>query len=300
MLHRDLSLMLRDIAWPYVINNKTMPKAKIATTQSTVSNNIAFNGIEIAGLIRQAKSAGADIIHFCEGALSGYTKEQLGKPENIDFNLIRKEIRKIQDLARELSIWVVVGSAHELSIDYRPHNSLYIISNNGDLVNRYDKRKCSHNELQNWYTPGFDTCYFEVNGIKFGCLICIEIQFPELFIQAEKDDVHCILFSSYSKDEIFGIQAQGYAASNNYWISMSIPTNTSQLMTSNFISPDGQVLSKCLKEVSSIIVTEINTEDERWHLPLKLAKPWRRQARKGDIYLEKQVFDERSELKTIC
>ena len=277
-----------------------MPKIKIATTQSMVSNSIEKNGIEIRKSIKKAKRQDARIVHFCEGALSGYTKEQLVHFQKIDFQKIRIEIDKIKSLCEELNIWAVFGSAHELSKGNKPHNSLYVISNKGEIVNRYDKRKCSHNELANWFTPGFEACYFEIDGIKFSCILCIEIQFPQLFSEAAKEDVDCILFSSYSRDKMFGIQAQGYAATNNYWISMSIPTNESHELPSQLIMPDGYIQAKCRRKSNSIIVSQIDTENERWRLSLKIAKPWRRLAREGGIYENKRVIDKRSELKTIC
>lgn len=277
-----------------------MPNIVLATTQSKVYHSVERNGIEIRRLIRKSKSQGADIVHFCEGALSGYAENQLRQHQDIDFTRIRIEIEKIKLLCRELNIWTVLGSAHELSNGNKPHNSLYIISDKGEIFNRYDKRKCSNNELSNWYTPGFDPCYFEVKGVKFCCIICIEIQFPELFIQAEKEEVHCILFSSYSKDEMFGIQAQGYAATHSYWISMSIPANESEKLPGQLIMPDGHIQARCRRNQSTLIVKQIDTEHERWHVPLNIAKPWRRLAKKGEIYSARRVMDTRSEMKTIC
>lgn len=274
-------------------------KIIIATAQTKVSRNIKENGQAIRYLIKKSHSKGADIIHFCEGALSGYTKKQLGSPENIDFQKIRIELEKILKLAKSLNVWVVLGCIHELSQGNRPHNSLYIISNKGEIVNRYDKRKCSHNELLNWYTPGFEKCTFEIKGIKFECLLCIEIQFPELFTEAEKNNVHCILFSSYSRNKMFGIQAQGYAASNNYWISMAIPVNESDDLASQFILPNGIIGAKCTRKKSSIIINEIDLQNSKLNLPLNLARPWRKLAREGAIYESKRVVDNRSKSKTI-
>ena len=276
-----------------------MPKIRISTAQIKVSNSVEKNGVEIRKQIKIGKLQGSNIVHFCEGALSGYTKSQLINYQRIDFPKIRIEIEKIKLLCKELNILAVIGSAHELSKSHRPHNSLYIISDEGEIINRYDKRKCSHNELTNWYTPGFESCNFEIYGIKFGCILCIEIQFPELFIQAEKEDVDCILFSSYSREKMFGIQAQGYAATNNYWISMSVPANESEKLPSQFISPNGEVQNKCRRNCTSIITCEIDTEDEKWKTPIKYAKPWRRIAREGKIYSAKKVIDKRSKLKTI-
>ena len=279
---------------------KEMPKIKIATAQSRVEKSIEENGIEIRKLLKKGKSKGAKIVHFCEGALSGYSKNHLVNYGQINFEKIRDEISKIQKLCKELNIWAVFGCVHELSEGNRPHNSMYVISDSGEIANRYDKRRCSNNELLNWYTPGFEPCYFEVEGIKFSCALCIEIQFPELFIESEKQGVQCILFSSSSKEKMFGIQAQGYAASNNYWISMAIPTNESENLSSQLIAPNGEIQLKCKRNCSSIIVSKIDTENKKWHIPLNLAKPWRRLAREGDIYRTKKVVDKRSEMKTIC
>ena len=38
---------------------------------------------------------------------------------------------------------VVLGSAHRLTEPNKPHNSLYIIDEEGRLIDRYDKRFCS-------------------------------------------------------------------------------------------------------------------------------------------------------------
>ena len=109
------------------------------------------------------------------------------------------------------------------------------------MVTRYDKRFCSNTEITDWYTPGRECCVFEVDGWRFGCALCIEIQFPEVFQGYAELDVDCILFSSYSDEPMFGIQAQGYAASHSYWVSVSVPTQTSHGLSSRLIAPTGEV-----------------------------------------------------------
>lgn len=273
---------------------------KIATVQTHVTENVTKNGSLIRRMIKQAHLRGADIVHFCEGALSGYTQEQLGRPENINFTQIRFEIASIQNLARTYKIWVVMGCAHELSGEHRPHNSLYIISDEGEIINRYDKRKCSSNEIQNWYTPGFESCYFTIKGIKCSCTLCIEVNFPELYREAAEQKVQCMLFSSYSKNEIFGIQCQGYAATHNYWISMAIPQNESKTIPGQLIGPDGKIIKRCIRTRNSIIINDINPASDQWDFSLKRAKPWRQKAKDGQIYDALKVDDVRSSNKTIC
>ena len=53
-------------------------------------------------------------------------------------------------------------SAHPLTPPNRPHNSLYVISDSGAVVDRYDKQYLSHTELTTFYTPGFRSVVVEV------------------------------------------------------------------------------------------------------------------------------------------
>jgi predicted amidohydrolase len=43
-------------------------------------------------------------------------------------------------LAGALRLWVVLGSAHRLTPPHKPHNSLYVISDQGRIIDSYDKR----------------------------------------------------------------------------------------------------------------------------------------------------------------
>jgi len=195
----------------------------------------------------------------------------------------------------------VLGCAHRLSSPNRPHNSLYIISDRGKIQARYDKRRCSNNEINNWYSPGFDACVFDIDGVRFGCSICIEIQFPELFLEAREHGVDCLLFSAYSKNPMFGITAQGYAATCNFWLSYSSPANdrVSRTMSSRFIGPDGHIIARCRAGGSTLTVNQIKPDAPQWEVPLRRARPWRALARDGAIYDARRVDDPRSAEKTM-
>ena len=80
-------------------------------------------------------------------------------------------------LDSRVGVWAVVGGNHRLSDGHRPHNSLWVINDRGELVDRYDKRFVSYAEISAFYTPGDHVCTFEVHGFRFGCLVCIEVNF---------------------------------------------------------------------------------------------------------------------------
>ena len=89
-------------------------------------------------------------------------------------------------------------------------------------------------------------------------------------------DVDCVLFSAYADDPMFGIQAQGYAASHSYWVSVSVPTQMSHGLSSRLIAPTGEVQAAATPSVSGLVVDLL---DER--LPALGDRPPPRQALAG-------------------
>jgi len=61
------------------------------------------------------------------------------------------------------------------------HRTTYVFSDTGALLTRSDKRFLSNSELAGWYSPGTAPITFDVDGYRFGCAICIESTFPEVF-----------------------------------------------------------------------------------------------------------------------
>ena len=133
--------------------------------------------------MRQASEAGARLVQFPEGTLSGYAKNPIMDWAEVDWDAARSEMESILRLAAELRIWVTLGSAHPLSPPRLPHNSVYVISDLGQVVNRYDKRRLSHTEVTQFYTAGSEPVVFDVDGYRFGVAVCVEINFPELFME---------------------------------------------------------------------------------------------------------------------
>ena len=271
---------------------------KVATAQNRISPNVRDNGREVRRLMQEAWSAGASIIHFPEAAASGCSKAHIKDWSRFDWDLLVEELHSTADLARELELWVVVGSCHRLTPPHRPHNSLYVISDRGEVVTRYDKQFCSHTEITHWHTPGRECCAFEVEGWRFGCALCIEIHFPELFQSYAEREVDCVLFSAYADEPMFGIQAQGYAASHSYWVSVSVPTQLSHGLSSRLIAPTGEIQAVATPTVCGIVVERLDENCPRWEIALHRARPWRAKARDGAIYRQRYVRDPRSEVKS--
>jgi len=87
---------------------------KIATCQFAVGASIKRNSKRICEFLCKAKEIGVDIVHFSECALSGYVGTDFPNFEGYDWDLLKEETQKIMALARELCLWIVLGSTHPL------------------------------------------------------------------------------------------------------------------------------------------------------------------------------------------
>ena len=119
--------------------SRSEERLKVAACQFPVGGNIESNADYVKRFIKEAASNKADIVQFSEAALSGSPPLDIPSFDNFDWAKLRDETHQIMSLARERRIWVVLGSAHYISEDEKPLNCLYIISDEGKIVDRYDK-----------------------------------------------------------------------------------------------------------------------------------------------------------------
>ncbi|MFF0265807.1 carbon-nitrogen hydrolase family protein [Kribbella sp. NPDC004536] len=267
------------------------PALRIAVAQTTATADVRHNGRTVRRLMREAAAQETRLLQFPEGFLSGYAKEQVNDWDDVDWPAVRDELQQIAALAAQLGIWAVLGSAHPLTAPHRPHNSLYVISDSGTIVDRYDKRFCSHTEITSFYSPGFEPVVFEVDGFRFGAAICIEINFPDLFSQYHELGVDCVLLSAYPVDEVFEVKARAFASINTYWVAMALPSQTAHLMNSGVIGPDGRYVAQ-LDGGEGLVFADLDRSDfEMW---FERARPWREAALEGEIYRRRKVDDPRS------
>jgi predicted amidohydrolase len=274
-----------------------MSTVRIAVAQPAITADARKNGHKARELMREAAAGQARLVQFPEGLLSGYAKEQIQDWDDVDWPVVRQELDRITALAAELGIWVVLGSAHPLTPPNRPHNSLYVISDQGEVVDRYDKRFCSHTEITRFYSPGFEPVVFEVDGYRFGCVICVEINFPDLFAEYARLGVDCLLLSAYPVDSLFEAKARSHASINTYWIGMSLPAQTAHLMNSGLIGPNGAYVAQ-LADGAELVIGDLDRGTPEMRVWLEQARPWRLSAVEGEIYRNRRVDDPRSTDRT--
>ncbi len=280
---------------------------RLAVAQLTVhpdpGDTVALrdSGAQIRRLMSEAHTAGSRLLHLPEGALTCPDKKVMstGGPENVgpadwdraDWTTLAQELRAIALLAGELRLWTVLGSVHALTPPHRPHQSLYVISDRGAIATRYDERMLSNTKVSHMFTPGSVPITFIVDGMRFGCALGMEAAFPEVFLEYERLDVDCVLFSTHGPGTAvnngpFALQCQALAAANSYWVSYAGTAQDAPNAPSGVITPDGDWLTRCPPNHAPAITTaDLDPTAEN------LARPWRRLARSG-LYARYQTPDD--------
>jgi predicted amidohydrolase len=299
-------------------------KIKIATSQFPVSSEIGSNRQYILMQMQKAVDHGCSVIHFPEGALSGYAGIDFPSFERYNWELLKSSTLAVMQQAKALKLWVLLGSAHRLSINNKPRNSVYIINGDGKIEDRYDKQFCAgdpEGELEDLahFSSGDHFSIFEIRGVKCSTLICHEYRYPELYRELKKRGVQ-IVFHSYhagnmdTERKTFMEGQVGeenhplnpgktlpeitmpatmisYAANNYLWISASNTSAKESCWSSFVVRPDGVITGQLTKNEAGILITEIDPDREYYDA----TKHWRERAMEGVYYSGARIIDNRSE-----
>jgi deaminated glutathione amidase len=143
---------------------------------------------EIGALIREAKAKGAAYVQTPEMTnLLAANRDQLFKTiadEEHDTSL-----KSFRALARELKIYLHIGSMAIRATPDRAANRAFLIDPNGEIIARYDKIHMfdvnlangeSYRESNN-YQPGDTAALADLPWGRLGLTICYDMRFPSLY-----------------------------------------------------------------------------------------------------------------------
>lgn len=246
-----------------------MKKLTIATSQFPISSDIKKNSYWIIQHIKKAKKKNADIIHFPEACLSGYAGSQFQSFDNYDWQTLTTEVDKIKNVAKENNLWVILGSAHYQK-NKKPFNSLYLISNEGKIIKRYDKCFRTLGDIKH-YTGGHSLVTHKLKGIKFGLLICYDFRFPEIYRQYLLKKCRLIFHSFYQTSDkpnklmmqVSPAHLTSRAAENFMYISANNVFTKFQWFNTRIYNPDGSILKQSPWNKAYLLVTEINLKNDK-------------------------------------
>jgi predicted amidohydrolase len=299
----------------------------VATCQFPVSTDIAKNARYVIRQIRDSAAQGADVAHFCEGALSGYAGADFPSFVGFDWEMLKASTLRVLEATREAGIWVLLGSSHRLSPELKPHNSVYVINDSGSVVDRYDKRFCSGDPKEEsgdlaHYTPGDYSCVFDIRGIKCGVLICYDYRFPELYRLYKQAGVQALFHSFHAgnvePERLEQMQAavgrkffalnrgttypeitmpammQSAAASNHLWISCSNTSARESCWPAFFVRADGVVTGRLKRNTSGVLVSEVDPATPLYDS----TRDWRDRAMGGVLHSGRTVHHARTQNRT--
>ena len=83
------------------------------------------------------------------------------------------------EVAKELSVWLVPGSIHEIDGD-QTFNTAIVINPEGKLISKF-RKLCPFLPYERGISAGENICCFDVPNVgRFGLFICYDIWFPEI------------------------------------------------------------------------------------------------------------------------
>jgi predicted amidohydrolase len=301
----------------------------VATCQFPVSSNVVRNGGYVIRQMRVARERGALVAHFPEACLSGYAGSDCESYEGFDWDVLERVTRRVLDLACELGLWVVVGSAHRLTGGHKPHNSVYVVDHTGALVERYDKRFCAGDasgrsgDLAH-FTPGDHFSVFSIGGIRCGVLICYDYRYPELYREYKRRGVQLMFHSFHAAhatpDRFAAMRATlgagvehlnsgatftypgitmpatmtAAAAANHMWISCPNSSARESCWGAFFVRADGVTTGRLPRNRAGVLISMVDTDAELYDSTVT----WRERALSGVLHSGELVEDPRSEERT--
>ncbi len=293
-------------------------KISVATCYFPVDADPHRNSRYVLSQMRTARERGADVVHFPEACLSGYAGVDFDSYRGFDWKLLEACTREVLALARQLRLWVVVGSTHPLTGRHKPHDSVYVVNDRGLLIDRYDKMFCGSDDLRH-YSPGSRFSVFTLKGIRCGVLICYEYAFPEMYREYKRRGVQLAFHSFHAghaspervrtmSDEVgpafhalnkgssypeirMPASVQAAATANHMWISCSNTSARHSCFPSFFVRADGIITGRMRRHVAGILMSTLDTSEHFYDGTAR----WRNRAMRGVLHSGALVRDGRSD-----
>lgn len=261
-----------------------MVKLRVASCQFPVTGDITRNAACIRRYMKAAGEAGAHLLHTSEACLSGYAGSDVASFDGYDWTLLRRETEALRELARDLKLWLILGSAHFLDRKTKPTNCLYAIGPRGEIVDRYDKCMCTIGD-QSAYSAGNRLVTLAIRGMRTGLAICYDVCYPQIYAAYRERGATLMLHSFYNAghkgrnclDVLNGRQLPTRCADNRMW---AVANNSSRPYShwGSFVArPDATIAQELPKNRAGMLVHDFpdGLSEGGWihnHIPMKLAK----------------------------
>jgi deaminated glutathione amidase len=233
------------------------------------------NAAAMARLVREAAGRGATYVQTPE--MTG----MLQKDRAAAKALLRDEandviVRTGSELARDLGIFMHVGSTAIALSDGKLANRGYLFGPDGKILNRYDKIHMFDVDLDNgesWresaaYRPGAEARVLSLPFAEMGFAICYDVRFPALFraqaIAGAEVMTVPAAFTKQTGEAHWEILLRARAIENGVFVIAAAQAGRHEDGRETFghsmiIDPWGRVLASAGPEGEAIIVADIDT-----------------------------------------
>lgn len=170
-----------------------------AIIQTNTANNIKQGFDELQSLVRAAAHEGAKLIVTPEGSnLLERDKEKFAHACPLEND--PETLKQYSDLARELKIVLVIGSALFRRENDRAANRSLVFNEDGALIAQYDKIHLfdvnigvgQESKESNTYRPGEEAVIAQTSLANIGLSICYDVRFSYLYRKLAQNGAHIL------------------------------------------------------------------------------------------------------------
>ncbi|OFW90359.1 MAG: hypothetical protein A3J37_05960 [Alphaproteobacteria bacterium RIFCSPHIGHO2_12_FULL_45_9] len=173
---------------------------KIAIIQMTSAADVVANIDYLTYQIREAASNGAVFISTPENS-DFMSEDEVKRDAHMFDEHDHPFIAHFKNLAKELKVWIHLGSIKIKSDDRKKYNRSYLISDEGDIVAHYNKIHLFDVDLPSGETrresssikAGNKAVDVQTEIGHFGMTVCYDIRFPHLYRTLAQAGAHILL-----------------------------------------------------------------------------------------------------------
>ena len=253
----------------------TSLRAALIQTCTPASQDAALQAI--APLIRQAAGQGAQLIVTPEGSnlLQRDRARMLAVLKPIELDPFVQGVRL---LARELKVWILIGSALVATGADKAANRAVLIDDAGMVVTTYDKLHMFDVDLPNGdryresslYEPGGEARLEPTPWGALGLTICYDMRFPQLYRALAKAGAAVIAvpaaFTRPTGEAHWEVLLRARAIENGVFILAAAQGGLHEdgrgtWGHSMIIDPWGRILAQADGDAPGVVIAELNLDD---------------------------------------
>ncbi len=242
---------------------------KVSLIQLDVGNDRDINAAKAKKFIDEAATEGPDIICLPEFFLHIGDKD-------VEESITSPYIVEFQELAKRHHVNIILGTIL-LEVGDKNTNSSLVIDRQGEIIYQYDKMYMYDVEKTDLViheseetNPGTKIGIVEIDGVRVGIGICVDLRYPEYFRRLIKEGAEVIFLPAHFRKVTgalaWDVLTKARAIENQVYFCACGQTGgdgaKERCGNSRVVSYDGRILSEIETE-EGVITVDLNLETMR-------------------------------------